>query len=65
MVWWFDVPKVAFGEDALDELEQVRGERVVVITDPVVKSLGFPDRVKEILDRGERTVTIWDGAEPD
>jgi len=65
MVWWFDVPKVAFGEDALDELEQVHGERVVVITDSVVKSLGFPDRVKEILDRGERTVTIWDEAEPD
>ena len=65
MVWWFAIPKVAFGEDALAELEMVPGEKPVIITDAIIKGLGLTDMVKEVLERGERTVTVWDGAEPD
>ncbi len=65
MVWWFDVPKVAFGEDALDELELLKGDRAVIITDDVIGGLGLVDGVKEILERSGRTVSIWAGAEPD
>ncbi|MCF2136633.1 MAG: iron-containing alcohol dehydrogenase [Candidatus Thorarchaeota archaeon] len=65
MVWWFDIPKVAFGEDALEELAMESGKRAVIITDKVISGLGLIDSVKDILERGERTVTVWDGAEPD
>ncbi|MFW9848576.1 MAG: iron-containing alcohol dehydrogenase [Candidatus Thorarchaeota archaeon] len=65
MVWWFDIPKVAFGEDALDELELVKGEKAVIITDSVISDLGYPDKVKKILEGNGWTVTIWKDAEPD
>lgn len=65
MVWWFSVPKVVFGEDALSDLERVIGEKAMIITDPIVHSLGFPDRVKSILEGSGWSVDIWNEAIPD
>ncbi len=65
MVWWFDSPRISFGEDALDDLERIPGEHVVVVTDPVVRRLGLADRARAVLERGERQTMVWDGAEPD
>jgi len=65
MVWWFDIPRVAFGEDALDELELLKGEKAVIITDGVINKLGYPDKVKKILESNGWQVTVWKDAEPD
>ncbi|MCK5151303.1 MAG: iron-containing alcohol dehydrogenase [Candidatus Thorarchaeota archaeon] len=65
MVWWFDIPRVAFGEDALDELELVKGEKAVIITDGVINDLGYPDKIKKILESNGWQVTVWKDAEPD
>ncbi len=65
MVWWFSVPKVVFGEDALSDLERVVGEKAVIITDKTVRSLGYADRVREILEGSGWSVTMWDGTIPD
>ncbi|MFW9908562.1 MAG: iron-containing alcohol dehydrogenase [Candidatus Thorarchaeota archaeon] len=65
MVWWFDVPRVAFGEDALDELELVKGENAIIITDSVIDGFGYSGRVKKILERNGWQVSVWKDAEPD
>ncbi len=65
MVWWFNVPKIVFGEDALSELEKIQGSRALIITDEMIQRLGLPTRVEEILKKRDWQVAIWNGAEPD
>ena len=41
-MWTVHMPKkVVFGEDALDELPELQGERAIIITDPTLKGLEF------------------------
>ncbi len=65
MVWWFYAPKMVFGEDALSELELVKGEKAIIITDEIVDGFGFPERVRKILEGNGWQVQVWKGAEPD
>ena len=65
MVWWFYVPNIVFGEDALDELEQISGKKAFIVTDKVINSLGLPERVCSILTNRQWEAAIWDGAVPD
>ncbi len=65
MVWWFFVPKMVFGEDALSELELLKGEKAIIITDEVIVGFGFPEMIKKILENNGWQVDIWKDAEPD
>ncbi len=65
MVWWFHCPSISFGEDALDELEQIKGKKAFIVTDKVVNSLGLTERVCSILTNRQWEAAIWDGAVPD
>ncbi len=65
LVWWFSVPKIVFGDDALSELEIIQGERAIIITDKVVNGLGLADTVSNKLCERQWSTAIWDGAIPD
>ena len=65
MVWWFAVPKIVFGDDALSELEQLVGKRALIITDKVVNELGLAEKVSDVLCNNQWATAIWDGAVPD
>lgn len=65
MVWWFHVPNIVFGEDALTELEQISGEKAFIVTDKVINGLGLAEKVYSILTKRQWEVAIWDGVEPD
>jgi alcohol dehydrogenase class IV len=65
MVWWFYVPNITFGEDALSELEQLSGKKAFIVTDKVINSLGFAERVCSLLTSKQWEAAIWDGAVPD
>jgi alcohol dehydrogenase class IV len=65
MVWWFAIPKVAFGEDALQELEIISGKKAFIITDDVVNGLGFPQKISRMFTENMWEVAIWDKAQPD
>ncbi|MHA1484786.1 MAG: iron-containing alcohol dehydrogenase [Candidatus Thorarchaeota archaeon] len=65
MVWWFGIPKVIFGEEAINELDLLEGRKALIITDSVVNKLGFPERICKILATKQWESAIWDGAEPD
>jgi alcohol dehydrogenase class IV len=65
LVWWFSIPKIVFGDDALSELELIRGEKAIIITDRIVNSLGLAERVSNILCDRQWSTAVWDGSVPD
>ena len=65
MVWWFAIPKIVFGDDALLELETVKGQKALIITDKVINELGLAEKVSNLLCDNKWETAIWDGAVPD
>ena len=65
MVWWFYVPNIVFGDDALTELETISGKKAFIVTDKVINSLGLAEKVCAILTERQWEAAIWDGVEPD
>lgn len=65
MVWWFTTPRVVFGEDALSEVELLKGNKAFIVTDKVVNQLGLAEKVCRILTENRWSAAIWDGTESD
>lgn len=65
MVWWFSIPKIVFGDDALSELEQIEGKKAIIVTDKVINGLGLAEKVSNILCEKQWETAIWDGVVPD
>ena len=64
-MWNFDSPRIAFGEEALDVLDELEGRRALIITDKIIVQLGLVDKVKAHLDSAGIEVHIFDEVEPD
>lgn len=64
-MWWFLAPRVAFGEDALDALETVKGSRAMVVTDQTIQKLGFVEEVVQRLRKNGMEVLVFDEVEPE
>jgi len=64
-LWWFTSPRIAFGEDALDQLSTIEAKRVLIVTDPVVRKLGMADLVISELKKEPRSVELFDQVEPE
>ena len=48
----FTSPRIAFGEDSLEQLSAIEGKRVLVVTDPVVRKLGMLDNRSQRAQEG-------------
>ncbi len=48
-MWIFSSPKVVFGDDALEYLENLRGNRAFFVTDPNMVAFGFVEQVQKRL----------------
>jgi alcohol dehydrogenase class IV len=64
-LWWFTSPKIAFGEDSLEQLSTVEGKRVLIVTDLVVRRLGMVDLVIGELKKEPRSIEVFDQVEPE
>jgi len=62
-LWWFTSPKIAFGEDSLEQLGAIEGKRVLVITDPGVSRLGMLELVVNELKKQPRAIEVFDQVE--
>jgi len=62
-LWFFTSPKIAFGEDSLEQLSSIEGKRALVITDPIVSKLGMLEVVTNELKKEPRTVEVFDQVE--
>ena len=64
-MWWFQSPKIAFGEDALEVLKDLEGKKAFIVTDKVIRSLGFVDVVSNYLKAAGMDVRVFDGVKPE
>lgn len=64
-MWYFVVPKVVFGQDALSHLAELKGKSAFIITDKNIVKLGFIGKVKEQLSQAGIQTTVFDEVEPD
>lgn len=48
-MWTFVSPRIVFGEDALDSISTIRGNRALVVSDPGIVKAGLAERVVERL----------------
>jgi alcohol dehydrogenase class IV len=64
-MWYFKSPEIVFGEGALDALDELEGQRALIVTDAVLVELGLVDKVKEHLDKAGVETRVFDAVEPD
>jgi len=64
-MWWFQSPKIAFGEDSLEALKELEGKRAYIVTDKVIRSLGYVDIVSKYLNEAGFNVEVFDEVKPE
>jgi alcohol dehydrogenase class IV len=65
-MWWFITPsKIAFGEDALDALNEIKGQRALIITDKIITNLGYTKLIEKRLRDNGFEVECFDDVEPE
>ena len=64
-MWYFVVPEVVFGQDALSHLAELKGKSACIVTDENIVKLGLVDKVKEQLSQAGIQATVFDEVEPD
>lgn len=65
MMWYFNSPEIVFGEDALNQLDELSGRRAFIVTDPNIARLGFVERVREHLVSAGMECVVFSEVEPD
>ena len=64
-MWYFVSPEIVFGEGSLDALDELEGQRALIVTDGTLVKLGLVDKVKAHLDTAGIEARIFDAVEPD
>ncbi|MEA3336863.1 MAG: iron-containing alcohol dehydrogenase [Chloroflexota bacterium] len=64
-MWFFNSPKVVFGQDALEHLEELEGQRAFFVTDPNIARLGFIEKVQQYLARANIESEVFSDVEPE
>ncbi|WP_169302214.1 iron-containing alcohol dehydrogenase [Ferroglobus placidus] len=52
-MWNFNSPKISYGRDSLEALENFSGKRALIITDEILSSLGYDELVLKKFERSE------------
>lgn len=63
-MWIFSSPKVVFGDDALEYLENLRGQRAFFVTDANMVAFGFVDQVQQRLAAAGLESAVFAEVEP-
>ena len=62
----FIVPReIYYGPGALEALTNLPGERILIVTDPGVRSSGLVEKVEKVLKDKKAAVSVFDQIEPD
>jgi alcohol dehydrogenase class IV len=64
-MWYFGSPTIVFGEDALNELTNLKGERAFIVTDANIARLGLVDKVTQHLTAAGLKYEVFAEVEPD
>lgn len=63
-MWIFSSPKVVFGDDALEHLENLQGQRAFFVTDANMVAFGFVERVQQRLAAAGLDSAVFAEVEP-
>jgi acetaldehyde dehydrogenase/alcohol dehydrogenase len=64
-MWFFYSPNIIFGEDSLNFLENISGNRCFIVTDKGIEDAGLLRILTENLDKYQRSYTIFNEVVPD
>lgn len=64
-MWYFFSPNIVYGEDALDFLENIPGEKCFIITDKVLEDLGYVKILTDKLEKFGRKYEIFNDVKSD
>ncbi|MFX0076599.1 MAG: iron-containing alcohol dehydrogenase [Candidatus Hermodarchaeota archaeon] len=64
-MWFFFSPNIIYGPDSLDFIEMITGEKCFVITDKIVKDLGYLKTLTDVLDKFGKKYDVFDDVVPD
>lgn len=65
-MWEFTSPRtIVIGEDALEYLKTIEGKKALIVTDKVLRSLGFVDKVENYLREAGLDTNVYDEVEPE
>ena len=64
-MWYFHSPKIVFGEDALNHLDELTGQRAFIVTDGNIARLGFVEQVQARLSVAGIESAVFAEVEPD
>lgn len=64
-MWYFTSPEIVFGEGALGALDELRGDRALIVTDETLLRLGLVEKVTRHLERAGIAFRIFNEIEPD
>ena len=64
-MWYWNAPKLVFGDGAVDYLEQIKGTKAFIVTDEVMEKLGFVEIVSKKLNKSKIEVKVFNEVEPD
>jgi alcohol dehydrogenase class IV len=64
-MWYFVSPRIVFGEGALSALDELDGQRALVVTDTNLVEIGLVDRVSAHLVRAGLEYRVFDEVVPD
>jgi len=62
-MWWFQSPKIVFGEEALEALKDLKGKKALIVTDKTIRSLGYADMVSKYLKEAGMEIAVFDRVE--
>ncbi len=65
IMWFFYAPNIIFGEDALDQLEQMDGKKCFIVTDPGIVQVGLLDILTKKLSDAGKEYQVFSEVEPD
>jgi alcohol dehydrogenase class IV len=64
-MWQFWSPKIVFGEESLEYLAEVKGNKAFIVTDEMMVKMGYVDRIENILKGSDIQSVVFNEVEPD
>jgi alcohol dehydrogenase class IV len=64
-MWYFYSPNIIYGEDSLNFIENIAGEKCFIVTDNVIEELGFLKILTDKLDKFGKKYKIFNKVIPD
>jgi alcohol dehydrogenase class IV len=64
-MWYFYSPNIIYGEDSLDFIENIKGNKCYIVTDKVIEELGYLKILTEKLEKFSKEFQVFNEVIPD